>query len=172
MVGHGMMGGGAMGPPPVMLRIMFALIDTDGDGTIELHGLNPNIWLSPLMILGTQWYILFNVIAGASALPTDLKEAASDFHLKGWRWWVKVILPGIFPYYITGAITASGGSWNASRRAPLALLPVQSSAIRPGRRFRELATTGTSGVPVPSAGWRPPASSETSLGGLYLRPQW
>ena len=64
---------------------------------------------SPLMILGTQWYILFNVIAGASAFPTDLREAAGTFHLKGWRWWKKVILPGIFPYYITGAITASGG---------------------------------------------------------------
>jgi NitT/TauT family transport system permease protein len=82
--------------------------------------LNPNIWLSPLMILGTQWYILFNVIAGASAFPTDLREAASDFHLKGWRWWIKVILPGIFPYYITGAITASGGSWNASIVAEVA----------------------------------------------------
>jgi NitT/TauT family transport system permease protein len=76
--------------------------------------LNPDIWLSPLMILGTQWYILFNVIAGASAFPTDLREAAGSFHLGGWRWWFKVILPGIFPYYVTGAITASGGSWNAS----------------------------------------------------------
>src|SRR5262249_16441001 len=53
------------------------------------YGLDPNIWLSPLMILGTQWYILFNVIAGASAFPTDLREAASSFHLKGWRWWIK-----------------------------------------------------------------------------------
>jgi NitT/TauT family transport system permease protein len=84
------------------------------------YGLNANIWLSPLMILGTQWYILFNVIAGASAFPTDMREAASSFHLGGWRWWVKVILPGIFPYYITGAITASGGSWNASIVAEVA----------------------------------------------------
>ena len=84
------------------------------------YGLNANIWLSPLMILGTQWYILFNVIAGASAFPTDLREAASSFHLKGWRWWIKVVLPGIFPYYITGAITASGGSWNASIVAEVA----------------------------------------------------
>ncbi len=83
-------------------------------------GLNPNIWLSPLMILGTQWYILFNVIAGAAAFPSDLREAAGSFHLKGWRWWVKVILPGIFPYYVTGAITASGGSWNASIVAEVA----------------------------------------------------
>jgi NitT/TauT family transport system permease protein len=87
---------------------------------IVRYGLDPNIWLSPLMILGTQWYILFNVIAGASAFPTDLREAAGSFHLKGWRWWIKVILPGIFPYYITGAITASGGSWNASIVAEVA----------------------------------------------------
>ena len=87
---------------------------------IVRYGLNANVWLSPLMILGTQWYILFNVIAGASAFPTDLREAAGSFHLRGWRWWVKVILPGIFPYYITGAITASGGSWNASIVAEVA----------------------------------------------------
>jgi NitT/TauT family transport system permease protein len=87
---------------------------------IVRYHLDPNIWLSPLMILGTQWYILFNVIAGASAFPTDLREAAGSFHLGGWRWWIKVILPGIFPYYITGAITASGGSWNASIVAEVA----------------------------------------------------
>ena len=68
------------------------------------------------MILGTQWYILFNVIAGASAFPGDLREAASNFRLGGWLWWRKVMLPGILPYYVTGAITASGGSWNASDR--------------------------------------------------------
>ncbi|THD80974.1 MAG: ABC transporter permease subunit [Phenylobacterium sp.] len=76
--------------------------------------LNPNVWLSPLMVLGTQWYILFNVIAGAGAIPGDLKEAAGVFGLKGWQWWRRVSLPAIFPYYVTGAITASGGSWNAS----------------------------------------------------------
>ena len=87
---------------------------------IVRYGLNANVWLSPLMILGTQWYVLFNVIAGASAFPTDLREAAGSFHLKGWRWWIKVILPGILPYYITGAVTASGGSWNASIVAEVA----------------------------------------------------
>jgi NitT/TauT family transport system permease protein len=87
---------------------------------IVRYGLDANVWLSPLMILGTQWYILFNVIAGASAFPTDLREAAGSFHLRGWRWWAKVVLPGIFPYYITGAITASGGSWNASIVAEVA----------------------------------------------------
>jgi NitT/TauT family transport system permease protein len=76
--------------------------------------LTPKIWLSPLMILGTQWYILFNVIAGASAFPSDLREVAATFRIRGWRWWRDVMLPGIFPYYVTGAITASGGAWNAS----------------------------------------------------------
>jgi NitT/TauT family transport system permease protein len=76
--------------------------------------LAPDVWMSPLMILGTQWYILFNVIAGASAIPTDLREAADMFHVRGAQWWRQVAIPGIFPYYITGALTASGGSWNAS----------------------------------------------------------
>jgi NitT/TauT family transport system permease protein len=74
----------------------------------------PRIWLTPLMILGAQWYILFNVIAGATAFPTDFREAASSFHIHGWRWWRDVMLPGVFPFYVTGAITASGGAWNAS----------------------------------------------------------
>ena len=82
--------------------------------------LDADIWLSPLMILGTQWYILFNVIAGTTAFPSDLKEAARSFHVTGWRWWRNVILPGIFPYYVTGAITASGGSWNAAIVAEVA----------------------------------------------------
>ena len=64
--------------------------------------------------MGTQWYILFNVIAGASAFPSDLREAAATFRIHGWNWWRKVILPGVFPYFVTGAITASGGAWNAS----------------------------------------------------------
>jgi NitT/TauT family transport system permease protein len=76
--------------------------------------LNPNIWLSFLMIIGTQWYILFNVIAGATAFPNDFLEAAENFQIHGWQWWRKVILPGIFPYFVTGALTASGGAWNAS----------------------------------------------------------
>jgi NitT/TauT family transport system permease protein len=76
--------------------------------------LNSDIWLTPLMILGTQWYILFNVVAGAAAFPGDLREAASNFRVNGFLWWRKVIIPGIFSYYITGAITASGGCWNAA----------------------------------------------------------
>jgi len=77
-------------------------------------GLNANVFLSPLMILGTQWYILFNVIAGAAAFPTDLKQAAESFGVKGWLWWRTVIGPGILPYFVTGALTASGGAWNAA----------------------------------------------------------
>jgi NitT/TauT family transport system permease protein len=88
--------------------------------TIVRFHLAPAIWLSPLMILGTQWYVLFNVIAGAVAYPTDLREAAASFRVHGWRWWRFVMLPGIFPYYVTGAITASGGAWNASIVAEVA----------------------------------------------------
>ncbi|MBU0456036.1 MAG: ABC transporter permease subunit [Gammaproteobacteria bacterium] len=80
---------------------------------IRFH-LNIQIWTTPLMILGTQWYILFNVIAGASALPKDLVYATKNFEVKGWLWWKRFIFPGIFPYLITGAITAAGGAWNAS----------------------------------------------------------
>jgi NitT/TauT family transport system permease protein len=87
---------------------------------IVRFSLNPDIWLTPLIILGTQWYIAFNVIAGAAAFPGDLQEAAKNFHVGGWLWWRRVILPGIFPYFVTGAITASGGSWNASLLAEIA----------------------------------------------------
>ena len=80
---------------------------------VEFH-LNVEIWVTPLMILGTQWYILFNVIAGASTIPRELYLAADNFGLKGWVWWKRLALPGIFPFYITGAITAAGGAWNAS----------------------------------------------------------
>jgi NitT/TauT family transport system permease protein len=82
--------------------------------------LDPDVWLSPLMVLGTQWYILFNVIAGASAFPTDLREASTLFRLRTWQWWRQVIVPGILPYYVTGALTAAGGSWNASIVAEVA----------------------------------------------------
>jgi NitT/TauT family transport system permease protein len=82
--------------------------------------LNPDVWLSPLMILGTQWYILFNVIAGAAALPSELRDVGTNLHVGGWLWWRRIALPGVFPFYVTGAITASGGSWNASIVAEVA----------------------------------------------------
>ena len=88
-------------------------------GIVHFH-LNPDIWLTPLMILGTQWYILFNVVAGAAAFPGDLQEAAKNFRIGGLLWWRKVIIPGIFAYYVTGAITASGGCWNAAIVAEVA----------------------------------------------------
>jgi NitT/TauT family transport system permease protein len=88
-------------------------------GIVAWH-LSPNIWLSPLMILGTQWYILFNVIVGASSLAPDLRNVAENLHIRGWLWWSRIALPAIFPYYLTGAITASGGSWNAAIVAELA----------------------------------------------------
>jgi NitT/TauT family transport system permease protein len=87
---------------PVVLLILIRLGGGLGVGSIVL------------LLLGTQWYILFNVIAGAMAIPTDLKEACSVFGLKGWQRWRKLILPGIFPYLVTGMVTASGGAWNAS----------------------------------------------------------
>ena len=82
--------------------------------------LSPNIWLSPLMILGTQWYILFNVVAGAMAIPSEMRDVGTNLQVRGWLWWKKIALPAVFPYYVTGAITASGGSWNASIVAEVA----------------------------------------------------
>lgn len=87
---------------------------------IVVHHLDPEIWLSPLMILGTQWYILFNVIAGAAALPSDLKEAAANLGLRGLLLWRRVLLPAVFPSFLTGGLTASGGAWNASVVAEVA----------------------------------------------------
>lgn len=81
---------------------------------ILTYKLNVNIWCAPLMILGTQWYVLFNVIAGTQALPQNLHDAAGTLRVRGWLWWRRFILPGIFPYYITGVITAAGGAWNLS----------------------------------------------------------
>lgn len=93
-------------PANLVYPVLFMLIIT--------FNLNVDIWSAPLMILGTQWYILFNVIAGASSLPHDLLLATRNYSVKGWLWWKKLILPGIFPYYVTGAMTAAGGCWNAS----------------------------------------------------------
>jgi len=81
---------------------------------IVTYHLTPDIWLSPLMILGTQWYILFNVIVGASAIAPELRYASENLGVGGWLWWRRVGIPAVFPFYVTGAITASGGSWNAS----------------------------------------------------------
>jgi NitT/TauT family transport system permease protein len=82
--------------------------------------LNPDIWLSPLMILGTQWYILFNVIAGAASMPGEMRHVANNFRVTGWLWWKRIALPAVMPFYVTGALTASGGSWNAAIVAEVA----------------------------------------------------
>jgi NitT/TauT family transport system permease protein len=105
--------------------------------------LKPDIWLSPLMILGTQWYILFNVIAGAAQLPAELRYAATNFGVKGWLWWRKVALPGVLPFYVTGAITASGGSWNAAQVAELVTWgKTEITARGLGSYISEAATAG------------------------------
>ncbi|WHN66022.1 ABC transporter permease subunit [Cysteiniphilum sp. QT6929] len=84
-------------------------------GTVVIaFNLNFNIWCILLMALGTQWYILFNVIAGASAIPYELKMAAKNMQLKGMVKWFKFLFPAVMPFYVTGAITAAGGAWNAS----------------------------------------------------------
>ncbi len=81
---------------------------------IVTYHLNVNVWVTPLMALGAQWYILFNVIAGASVIPKDILQVADNLGLSPLLRWRRLILPSIFPYYITGAITATGGTWNAS----------------------------------------------------------
>lgn len=81
---------------------------------IAHYSLNTQICLTPLMVLGTQWYILFNVIAGTTAIPKDLIQVTQNLGVKKLLWWRRFIFPSIFPYFITGAITAAGGAWNAS----------------------------------------------------------
>ncbi len=80
---------------------------------ITRYNANPDIWLSFLMIIGSQWYILFNVIIGSSALPSDLKEVSQNLNIKGKVWWKKIMIPAVTPYFVTGAITTTGGAWNA-----------------------------------------------------------
>jgi NitT/TauT family transport system permease protein len=92
-----------------------------------------------LMLLGTQWYILFNVIAGAMSIPSDLREVSSLYRFTRWQRWTRLILPGIFPYLITGMVTASGGAWNASVFAEYSLqtigLGAQIDAATDSGRF-------------------------------------
>ena len=84
------------------------------------YHLSPNLWLTPLMILGAQWYILFNIIAGASTIPKDLLQVVDNLNVSGWLRWSRLLLPAVFPYYVTGALTAAGGAWNASIVAEVA----------------------------------------------------
>jgi NitT/TauT family transport system permease protein len=93
-------------------------------------GLSLNFGAILLMALGTQWYVLFNVIAGASAVPSDLKEAMENLGVSGWHRWRRFILPGIFPAYVTGAITAAGGAWNATIVAEIVTYKGQTLVAR------------------------------------------
>jgi NitT/TauT family transport system permease protein len=93
-------------PAPILFPIIIL-------GLIKIGG-GLGIGSIVLMLLGTQWYILFNVVAGAMAIPSDLQEVSKLFHFTRWQHWRTVILPGIFPYLVTGLVTASGGAWNAS----------------------------------------------------------
>ena len=96
-----------------------------------------------LMLLGTQWYILFNVIAGAMSIPSDLREVASLYRFTRWQRWTRLILPGIFPYLITGMVTASGGAWNASVFAEYSHMPGPHAADhRPGRADHAATDSG------------------------------
>jgi len=107
------------------------------------YDLSVNIFTTPLMILGTQWYVLFNVIAGASQIPQELLLACDNFGVRKWQRWKKLILPAIFPYYITGAMTASGGSWNASIIADVVEWgSVKLTAVGLGGYITEYTTTG------------------------------
>jgi NitT/TauT family transport system permease protein len=93
-------------PPPMLFPIVIAILAVGGIGLG---------WGSiVLMLLGTQWYILFNVIAGASAIPADLKEMTTSYRISGWQRFRDLYFPGVFPYLVTGWVTAAGGAWNAS----------------------------------------------------------
>lgn len=113
---------------------------------IVRYQLDPNIWLSPLMILGSQWYILFNVTAGASGIPGELRDVSANLQLKGGLWWRKLALPAVFPTFITGAITASGGAWNAS---------IVAEFVHWGDTTVEAAGLGTYIVAATNAGDQP-----------------
>jgi NitT/TauT family transport system permease protein len=97
-----------------------------------------------LMLLGTQWYVLFNVVAGAMAIPSDLREAAVNYQVTGWRRWKTLILPAIFPYLVTGMITATGGAWNASIVSEFVTIPPDKtkSTLGLGALITEAANSG------------------------------
>jgi len=83
-------------------------------GLLVYLGIPFTVGCVSLMLLGAQWYVLFNVIAGAMAIPTELKEVAKVYHTPWWRQWTRIYIPGVFPYLVTGLITAAGGAWNAT----------------------------------------------------------
>ncbi|MCX7122044.1 MAG: ABC transporter permease subunit [Gammaproteobacteria bacterium] len=126
---------------------------------IVTYHLNVNVWTSPLMILGTQWYILFNVIAGTAAIPKNLKMAVETLNVRGWLWWKRLILPGIFPYYITGVITAAGGAWNIS---------ILSEAVRWGNIHLNAVGLGAYITAVTQTGNFPDIALGITIMSLYV----
>ncbi|AEI35075.1 ABC transporter permease subunit [Francisella salina] len=104
---------GAAIPQPIFFPIVAVLI-LGGGGSL-------NVWCIPLIMTGTSWYVLFNVIAGVSSLPTEIIEMTKSFHLKGWKWWFKFAIPAVFPYIVCGIISAAGGAWNSAIAAELVI---------------------------------------------------
>ncbi|WP_299009917.1 ABC transporter permease subunit [uncultured Shewanella sp.] len=93
-------------PPNVLFPVITIILVTTNQSL--------NLWAIPLIMLGTLWYVLFNVIAGAASLPQNMLEMAKSFRLNGWNWWFKFMIPAIFPYIVTGIISAAGGAWNSA----------------------------------------------------------
>jgi NitT/TauT family transport system permease protein len=130
-------------------------------------GISLNIGAIALMALGTQWYVLFNVIAGASAVPSDLKEAMENLGVHGRERWRRLILPAIFPAYVTGAITAAGGAWNATIVAEIVTYNHHQLVAKGLGSFIALNTTGH--FPALFAGLLVMAVYVTGLNVLFWR---
>jgi NitT/TauT family transport system permease protein len=131
-------------------------------------GLSLNFGAIILMALGTQWYVLFNVIAGASAVPSDLKEAMDNLGVRGWERWKRFILPAIFPAYVTGAITAAGGAWNATIVAEIVSYN-HRTLVAKGLGAFIAQNSGTSHLPELFAGLLVMAVFVTGLNALLWR---
>lgn len=115
-------------------------------GVLVATGISLNWGGILLMALGAQWYILFNVIAGASAIPNDLREAAANLRLPRTLWWRRLVLPAIFPSYVTGGITAAGGAWNASIVAEIVSYgTITLTATGLGAYIKDATTAGDGG---------------------------
>jgi NitT/TauT family transport system permease protein len=122
-------------PAPMLFPAVIAVL--------QLAHVSLNIGAIVLMLLGTQWYILFNVIAGTMAIPADLKEAATSYRIAGRQRFFQVLLPAVFPYLVTGWVTAAGGAWNASIVAEIfTFRGATLTAFGIGARISEAAERG------------------------------
>ncbi len=127
-------------PQPIFFPVV-ALLLMLGGGSLS-------IWSIPLIMTGTSWYVLFNVIAGAQALPSDLIEMSRAFKLKGIKWWYKFAIPAVFPYIVCGIISAAGGAWNSAIAAEFILWAGKSFSIS---GIGELVSVTTSNNELPQA---------------------